>query len=280
MAERFGRYWLHEKIGQGGMAEVFRATVGEDPEDYAFDLVLKRLHPHLEGDQDQVDMFLTEADISKFLKHPNIVQVYESGIIDGHAYIAMEYVWGFDLAGLLSIMRRRGSPFPPAMAAYIAMQILRALDYAHRATTKTNQPMELIHRDITPSNIYISMRGEVKVGDFGIARVSFLERGGAGVVHGKAAYLPPEILFGEPPEQQNDLWSVAAVFYEMLTLQRVYAGASDENLMTGDVPEGIIPVEELNPSVPGGLSRPLKKALHKREKRRPKDALTFYRQLK
>ena len=90
MAERFGRYWLHEKIGHGGMAEIFRATIGPDSETYAFDLALKRLHAHLERDQSQVDMFLTEADVAKFLRHPNLVRVYEAGLHSGRAYIAME----------------------------------------------------------------------------------------------------------------------------------------------------------------------------------------------
>ena len=113
MAQSFGRYWLHEKIGHGGMAEIFRATIGPDPQTYAFELAVKRLHSELEKDPKQVATFLTEADVAKFLRHPNLVQVYEAGITEGHVYIAMEYIWGFDLARLIDTLRRRRIVLPP-----------------------------------------------------------------------------------------------------------------------------------------------------------------------
>ncbi len=281
MAERFGRYWLHEKIGQGGMAEIFRATIGPDPETYAFDLVIKRLMPALEKDQGQVDMFLTEADIAKFLHHPNLIRVYEAGLFQGRAFIAMEMVRGHDLGELMQRLAKRGARFPSDVAVYIALQVLRALDYVHRARSPGGVAMELIHRDVTPANIYVTLFGEVKLGDFGVARVAFLEsHDEAKLLKGKAAYMPPEVLEGEPVDQRVDLWGVATTLYEMLTGARVYEGVTDRDLMTGLAAPPIVPVHKLSPDVEPRLARIVNRALHRKAAKRPGDALTFYRELK
>jgi serine/threonine protein kinase len=281
MAERFGRYWLHKKIGHGGMAEVFRATIGPDPETYAFDVALKRLHSHLEGDQSQVDMFLTEADVAKFLRHPNLVRVYESGIEAGRAFIAMEHIWGHDLARLFGILDGRGVRFPSDLAVFVALQLLRALDYVHRARSPGGVPMDLVHRDVNPSNVFVTLSGEVKLGDFGVARVSFLEpQEDASTLKGKAGYMPPEVLGGEPVDQAVDLWGVAVMLYEMLTAQRLWGGVTDGDLMLGAEPPEIVPVERVSSDVDPKLARIVNRALSRRVKKRPPDALTFYQQLK
>src|SRR5690349_19522072 len=144
MANRFGRYWLHEKIGHGGMAEIFRATIGPDPATFAFELAIKRLPAHLEKDQAQVRMFLTAADDAQVLKHPNSVHVYEAGVHEGHVFIAMEYIWGSDLAKLIEQLRRRRLRLPPEMAVFIVLQVLRALDYVHQAKSARGEPMEIV----------------------------------------------------------------------------------------------------------------------------------------
>lgn len=284
MSERFpqafGRYWLQEKIGHGGMAEVFRATLGPDPETYAFDIALKRMHPHLEHDQSQVDMFMTEADIAKFLKHANIVQVYESGLIDGHAYIAMEYIWGLDLAQVLLRLRQRQLRLPADLAVYITLQILRALDYVHRAAAPGGEPMDLVHRDVTPSNIYLTYDGQVKLADFGVARVSFLEgHDERRTLKGKVAYMPPEALAGGETEPGVDLWAVAVTLYEMLTMQQVYEGLSETDILAGAVPPTIVPAERLV-ELDAALAKVLRAALHRKRRRRPDDAVDLYRLLK
>ncbi len=281
MAEAFGRFWLQQKIGQGGMAEIFRATVGPGPSSYAFDFVVKRLLPEAQNDAAQRDMFLTEADLATHLRHPNLVQVYESGLIDGRAYIAMEHVSGLDLMRLLSLLRRRGLRFPVDLAVYVAMQVLRTLDYVHRARAVGGRDLELIHRDVTPSNIFVSARGEVKLGDFGVARVSFLEPGDdAGVVKGKVAYTPPEVLAGHPIEQRDDLWSLALTLYEMLAGRSPYSGIDEADLLSGAVRAKIVPLRKLQPDVDARLSSILVAALHPKPRRRPADAVTLYRQLK
>jgi len=281
MPDVFGRFWLHEKIGQGGMAEIFRATVGPDPAQFAFDFVIKRMLPALQQDAVQRDMFLTEADLVSYLRHPNLVQVFESGLVGGQAYIAMERVWGFDLEHLVERLRRKRLRFPPDLAVYTAMQVLRALDYVHSARTSSGRSMELIHRDVTPSNIFVTYPGEVKLGDFGVARVEFIDSGeDAGVLRGKASYMPPEIFAGAQISQAVDLWSLAVSLYEILTTRRLYEGIAEDDLISGTARPKIVPANTLNPSIDAGLEKILEAALAKRPARRPEDALTFYRQLK
>ncbi len=279
MPQRFGGFWLHEKIGHGGMAEVFRATIGPDPHSYAFDMALKRLHPHLQADKSQTDMFLTEADIAKVLRHPNIVQVYDSGLVDGQAFIAMEYIWGTDLATLIEVLRKRRLRFPSDVAVYVALQVLRALDYVHNAATPAGQSMDMVHRDVTPSNIYVTYDGQVKLGDFGIARVSFLEAPDDGLLKGKVGYMPPEVLVGEPVDAGTDLWSLSVSLYEMLTARRLFGEASEADLMAGRFPR-ITPVHQLNSDIDSKLSAVLQAALSPRPKKRPQDAAELYRRLK
>ncbi|MEL6544212.1 MAG: protein kinase [Myxococcota bacterium] len=278
--QAFGRFWLQEKIGHGGMAEVFRATVGPDPETYAFDMALKRLHPHLEREKSQVDMFMTEADIAKFLLHDNIVRVFESGLIEGHAYIAMEYVWGMDLSQLLLRLRERHLRLPTELAVYIALQILRALDYVHRAVAPGGAPMNLVHRDVTPSNIYLTYDGHVKLADFGVARVSFIERQDDPTLKGKVSYMPPEVLGGHEVDSMVDTWSLAVTLYEMVTQRRLYEGVSETDLVAGIVAPKIEPAHKAAQDVELPLSKILSTALHKKRKKRPQEALDFYRVLK
>lgn len=281
MAQRFGRFWLHEKIGQGGMAEIFRATIGPDPQTYAFDVAVKRLHAALTRDTQQVDMFMTEADVAKFLRHPSLVRVFESGIVEEQAYIAMEYVWGLDLAQLLARLRARRLRFPTDLAVYVSLQVLRGLDYVHRARSPGGEPMDMIHRDVTPSNIYVTFDGKVKLGDFGVARVKFLEaHEEQRMLKGKIAYMPPEVLAGGPLDQRLDLWSLSVSLYEMVTGRRVYEGVSEQDLAFGAPPPKIPLAHKVNPEVDARLGAVLARALHRNPRKRPQDAVELYRDLK
>ena len=280
MPQRFGRYWLQEKIGRGGMAEIFRATIGPKADTYAFELAIKRLLTELENDPKQVGMFLTEADIAKFLRHPNLVQVYEAGSIEGHVYIAMEYIWGHDLARLIENLRRRRLLLPPEMSVYIAMQVLRALDYVHQAKNARGDRMAIVHRDVTPSNVYVTFRGEVKLGDFGIAQVKLQSAEEANVLKGKVHYMPPEVIAGKPVTFQVDLWSLAVTLYEMLTGRPLHEGVTDAQMMAGQYPKKVVPAHKVNPAIDPGLSRILSRALHTNVNKRPANAALFYRELK
>ncbi len=164
------KYRLTEKIGSGGMAEVFRA-VGEGPEGFERPFVIKRIHPRLSEAPEFVRMFVDEAKISARLVHPNIVQVFDFAQEDGGYYIVMEPVEGFDMGWLLRrrLESRREVP-PPAFVAEIGRQACRGLDFAHTLTDADGKPLGIVHRDVTPPNIMVTWNGTVKIVDFGIAR--------------------------------------------------------------------------------------------------------------
>lgn len=281
MPQRFGRFWLHEKIGHGGMAEIFRASVGPDPAKYDVEVAVKRLHGKWCRDKSQIDMFLTEADITKFLDHPNLLHVYEAGFVQEIPYIAMDYVWGIDLSRLMDLLRRRRGRFPSDLAVYSAMQVLRGLDYVHRAKSPGGEPMEMVHRDVTPSNLFITFDGEVRIGDFGIALVKFIEPSEERrVVKGKPVFIPPEVLAGAAVSQRDDLWGTAACLYEMLTGHSIYPGVEVDDIRRGKVRPKVMPLHKANPDIDGKLAALMARALHANPKRRPQDAADFYRQLK
>jgi serine/threonine protein kinase len=167
---RFGKFEVLQLLGRGGMAEVYKARIVEGPRSGQL-VALKRLSPKLSQDSEALDLFTGEADISRLLRHPNIVQVFETGVVGDLYYLAMEYVDGRDLAAVLSRCRERRILLPATFAVHIARATLDALAYAHSARGPSGQPLDIIHCDVSPSNLFISRSGEIKLGDFGIAKV-------------------------------------------------------------------------------------------------------------
>jgi serine/threonine protein kinase/tetratricopeptide (TPR) repeat protein len=225
--QTFGRYRLLERLGEGGMAEVFKAK-SFGVEGFEKVLVIKRILPKLAAHPKFVDMFVHEAKLAVRLSHANIVQVFDLGRVDDPAgeatsyFIAMEYVPGLDLATLLARCRRQKLQVPFGMAVFLAAEVAKALDHAHRRRDEHGRPLGIVHRDISPQNILLSWEGEVKVTDFGIAKAkdSILEDEAgdtrAGRVRGKLAYMSPEQAKAEPVDGRSDLFSLGTVLYEML----------------------------------------------------------------
>jgi len=227
---RFGRYRLVERVGAGGMALVYKA-IADGPMGFQRKFIIKRILPTYCRDPQFVAMFLTEARLSAQLHHPNIVQVYELGELDGEYFIAMELVEGHDLATLLKAGRTRRFSMPVPAAAFITAQLLRALGYAH-ALSGDSGPLDIVHRDVSPSNIMLTDTGGVKLLDFGIAKAAnhfraASERSATGSLKGKFAYLSPEQAEGRPADRRSDIFAVGIVLLEMLTFQRVFRGAND-----------------------------------------------------
>ena len=193
------RYRLTEKIGTGGMAEVFRA-VGEGPEGFERPFVVKRIHPHLSQAPEFVRMFVDEAKISARLIHPNIVQVFEFAHQDGSYYIVMEPVEGLDMGWFRRRKSERPAEFlPTTFVAEVGRQVCRGLDFAHTLTDGAGKPLGIVHRDVTPPNIMVAWNGTVKILDFGLARAVEAVRSNqsdVGMVKGKIPYLAPELLDG------------------------------------------------------------------------------------
>lgn len=224
----FGNYELLAPLGRGGMAEVFRARVLSGKYE-GWDVAVKRLLPSLTGDPSSVECFIREADLSTQLDHPNIVKVLDVGIAEGTYYIVMELVDGKDLAQILRRCKQRGIPLPVDFAVYLGKVLLEALAYAHTATGPQGEALGIVHCDVSPSNIFISRMGEVKLGDFGVARVFFDGSRDQREVLGKPYYLSPESLRGiVTPEA--DLWAATVVLYELLTLERPFTGNTPEDV--------------------------------------------------
>ena len=219
--EAFGKYYLVDKIAVGGMAEIFKAKQF-GPGGFEKVLVVKRILSHLSEDPDFVKMFHDEAMISSKLNHSNIVHVYEFGKIRNNYFLAMEYCEGKDLKTVMKKCQELGRPLPIEYAAYIIHEVCKGLDYAHRKKDENDQEMNILHRDISPSNIMISYdEGEVKIADFGIAKAqdaSYHTK--AGVLKGKFEYMSPEQASGLPVDRRADIYACGIVFYEMLTIQK------------------------------------------------------------
>ncbi len=286
----FGRYRLLERLGQGGMAEVFKAK-SYGVEGFEKVLVIKRILPELARSQDFVDMFIHEAKLAVRLSHANIVQVFDLGIapvtdpkgnkLPDAYFMAMEYVHGLDLATLLARCRRQQAPAPIAMAVYVCAEVAKGLDHAHRRRDEQLRPLGIVHRDVSPQNVLLSFEGEVKVTDFGIAKArGVLEREVEDTrtrqLHGKFGYMSPEQARGEPVDARSDIFSLGIVLYECLAgVNPFSAPTTFETLRRVQACE-YPPVELLRPDVPTELVNVLKTALAKETKDRYADAGRLY----
>jgi eukaryotic-like serine/threonine-protein kinase len=273
---RFGRFDVMQLLGRGGMAEVYKAQVIDGARKGEV-VALKRLAPRLSADPEAVDLFTGEADISRLLKHPNIVQVLEAGVVGELYYLVMEYVDGRDLGLVLARCRERHIFLPVPFAIHIVRAVLDALAYAHEARGPTGMHLNIVHCDVSPSNLFISRLGEIKLGDFGIAKVRALgENADAGsTLWGKLAYLAPEQLDRLPLTPQVDLWGAATILYECLANQRAIQGANSEQLQAALRSGSIPPVTDYRPDVPEGLANVLEQALALKPADRFQSAVAF-----
>lgn len=279
LQERFGPYTLVRKIGQGGMAEVFLAY-RDDQQQGTPPVVVKRLHRELENNRDAVDLFLTEADVTLLLEHPNVIRVHDSGEAAGRYYMAMEYVHGKDLGQITERLQQLGRGFDTDVAVHVMIEVLKGLDYVHHAKTVSGRELGIVHRDVTPSNIYVSSTGQVKLGDFGVAKLVGVEGWTmAGSLKGKLGYLSPEQIEGAPPTQAIDLWSAAICLFEMLAGERAFVGDNELDVMLRIKAAKVPALRKLNPDVPKPLVNILETALHKKERKRFQTARDFLNEL-
>ncbi len=249
------------------MAEVFRAN-REGVAGFARTCVVKRILGHHNEDPSFVNMFINEAKIAAKLTHPNIVQVYELGQVDGEFFIAMEYVKGCDLLRVLRELAQKRSAdptIPPSLAAYVARETCRALQHAHDHTDDRGAARPIIHRDVSPQNIMLSHDGMVKLVDFGIAKAlgSMREETRTGALKGKFAYMAPEQVAGQSPGPSADVFSSGVVLHEMLTGRRLFKGASDYDTLSKVRTMTVPPPSAINPRVPPELDAIVMKALER-----------------
>lgn len=224
--KQFGKFFLLDKLAVGGMAEIYKAkTFGA--EGFEKLLAIKRILPHCSADKDFIGMLIDEAKLSVLLSHANIVQVYDLGKVGDDYFISMEYISGVNLRDLVYHCRELGRTFPTDIAVYVISEICKGLDYAHRKTDVNGQPLNLVHRDISPQNILISYEGEVKIVDFGIAKAAMnISHTMAGILKGKIAYMSPEQALGKSIDHRTDIFSTGILLYECLTGEKLFTGES------------------------------------------------------
>ena len=209
------RYRLTRLLSRGGMAELYLGTAG-GAEGFEKRVAIKRILPHLAEDPEVARMFVAESKLATYLNHQNIVQVFDVGRGPDGLFIVMELVDGWDLGVIIDQASKQNRTIPPPLAAFIASQAMAGLCYAYRQTHQT-QRIIVAHRDLSPSNLLVSAEGEVKVGDFGIARLEAFHQTEPGTFKGKVAYSAPEILRGEPATATSDQFSLGVVVYEMVS---------------------------------------------------------------
>lgn len=292
----FGRYRLLERLGQGGMAEVFKAK-SYGVEGFEKVVVIKRILPELAASDPFVEMFIHEAKLAVRLSHANIVQVFDLGLAPGTPsasggapqpdayYMAMEYVSGFDLATFLARCRRQQVQVPVELAVYVAAEVAKGLDHAHRRRDEQNQPLNIVHLDVSPQNVLLSLEGEVKVTDFGIAKArGVLEPTGmedtrARQLQGKFGYMSPEHASGENVDARSDLFSLGTVLYEMVTGVNPFSAPTSFETLRRVVAVEYPPVELLRADAPPELVTLLKTAMASEPEDRFQDAGRMYEAL-
>jgi serine/threonine protein kinase len=277
---RVGRYQVLHPLGMGGMAEVLKARA-TGPGGFERTVVIKRILRDHSGEEEFLRMFTDEAKIMGMLHHPNVVQVYDFGAdADGSLFLALEYVDGPAVSRILRMLRTAGRPMPVAVAAYIAREVCRALDYVHNLTGPDGKPLSVIHRDVTPSNIMFTSTGGVKLLDFGVAKYAAARQATKdGTVKGKPAYLAPEQLEGKPFDGRVDVFALGVVLHEMLSLEHLFAGDSDLATMK-KILEREIPIpSQTRRDVPPELDRIVMRALERDPVRRTSSAGVMARAL-
>jgi eukaryotic-like serine/threonine-protein kinase len=271
------RYRLLARLGSGGMAEVY-LVLAEGPGGFNKLQVLKLMRSDL-TDQERPDflqMFQDEARLAARLNHPNIVQSHEVGAEDGQPFIVMEFLDGQPLNRVQQRARHQGSGFPLEMELFVLCQVLEGLDYAHSLDDYDGTPLHIVHRDVSPQNVFITYTGQTKLVDFGVAKTLESSRTRAGVVKGKVAYMPPEQVTGSIAiDHRADLFSVGVLLWEAVAGQPMHADLSVyeslHRLVRGELPN----IRNVQPEVPEELARILERALKLDPKLRYPDAEAF-----
>ena len=271
----FGRYTLVERLATGGMAEVFKAKITSA---HGFEklLVIKRILPQLAADRNFVSMFIDEAKLTAQLIHPKIVQVIDFGEVKGQYFIALEFIDGFDALALLRGSAQKQLRLPMPICMFIAMEVLDALDYAHNAKDAEGRPMRLVHRDISPSNVFLARRGDVKLGDFGIAHAQEREsKTQAGTLKGKYGYMSPEQVMGAALDGRSDLFAVGIVLAEMLMGRRLFSAPNDLDVLLMVRDGRLERLDKHARDLPASLDHIVRKALAKKVADRYQNAGEF-----
>jgi uncharacterized membrane protein affecting hemolysin expression len=274
---RIGPYLLQKRVATGGMAELYLSDYLRQ-DGFRRTVAVKRILPHLSENPDFIKMFTREARLAALLHHPNVVQIFDYGKIGNAYFIAMEYIDGKNLGEMLWALKQ-GLPIDASI--YILSETCKGLDYSHsRKDDKTGEPLNIVHRDISPQNLLISYQGEVKISDFGISKArsepSFTQ---AGVIKGKLSYLSTEQALGEPVDGRADIFALGLVFHETLTGKRVFQFANDLEAIRAIPKMEVEPIINVRPDVPEELNRILMKCVERDKASRYQSASALHADL-
>lgn len=267
MLSKLGKYEIRRELGRGAMGIVYE---GFDPfieRAVAIKTIQKSRIDKSEA-QEVLSRFRREAQAAGRLNHPNIVAVYEYGEDGDVAFIAMEFIVGTELKDHFD----RAIRFPIGDSAKIMIQLLDALEYSHGCG--------VVHRDIKPSNILITQEGQVKIADFGIAKIESSDLTQAGTILGTPSYMSPEQFMGQVVDRRSDIYSAGVILYQFLTGQRPFTGSNMTVIMHKVMHQAPVPVSEFNPDIPKALHEVVKKAMAKRPEDRFQTAAEFMKALK
>ena len=270
------RYELIAELASGGMATVYLARLAGIA-GFQRLVAIKHLHPHLEHDQQFVQMFLDEARLAAGIHHPHVVPILEVGASASGHYLVMEYVEGDTLARLLA--RAISSPdgaFPMSVAVRVMIHTLEGLHAAHELTDDFGRPLDLVHRDVSPQNILVGVDGVARITDFGVARaLSRLTSTQAGQLKGKLAYMAPEQARGTSLDRRTDVFAAGIVLWEALCMRRLFRGETDAETLNRVLYEPIPEAVAYNPSVPEGVNAVIRRALAREPGQRFATCLDF-----
>ncbi|MBR4986592.1 MAG: serine/threonine protein kinase [Proteobacteria bacterium] len=252
------QFEILNRVDVGGMAEIFRAknlSTGEI-------MAIKRILPSLAGQANFVNMFIDEAAVCMALRHPNIVRVDQIGLMDDALFLSMEFVDGMNLRDLLNFANQYKFKLPIHEAVRIAALILDGLEYAHHVTGENGEPLNLIHRDISPPNILLGYNGDVKITDFGLVKSkSQLSKTVPGLIKGKFSYLSPEAAYGESIDHRSDLYAVGIILWEMLASRPLFNDPIETKILDLVRKSIVPPITSINDDVPDALEKIINKGL-------------------
>jgi len=269
VGETFGRYQLLGLLGQGGMGRLYIAE-RRGIQGFVKIVALKRIQPHLADSKQLREMFLNEARIAARLEHPNIVATYELGEVDGNYFISMEYLPGEDLSAIISGCQDERMPVD--VAAALTQQAAQGLHYAHEARDGQGKRIGLVHRDVSPRNIFVTYHGVVKLLDFGVVRGPERQKSIPGVFKGKYGYCAPEQIEGRAVDRRTDVFCLGIALWECLTGARLFDAATDAATIDAVRSRPIEAPSALRPEVPAELDAITLRALARDPERRFKTA--------
>ena len=278
-ARRLGRYELRAKIADGGMAEVHVARRLDGP-GVGEVVAIKTIREEFARNKDFVTMFMDEAKIVSRLEHPNIIRYHELGTDDGQLYLAMELLFGQSLWSLWEACRARGVRLRYPMIAWIGARAADGLHYAHELADERGAPLEIIHRDVNATNIFVTYDGDVKVIDFGLAKAANrASKTAAGVIKGKVAYMSPEQAIGAAIDRRTDVFALGTTLWELACDRRLFKRRDDVDTLrrvhAAEVPDATRLVDGFPPE----LWRVLRRALERDPAQRYRTAAELARDL-